>query len=167
MGNKLKRRIRSLIGQLLLMNTPSGSRSKCQDLQLITASISIYSSHKLIVWFQKIRNIGQESCAVAPTAVRLDTLKHELRLTWEMFPQQIFQQLIYMSRITEANYFFSGSELDKQVCKMVWINLYLFGLRSQWIIWSGFSVRKKNTVSRTWSRSSPTNNVNKRLLCER
>lgn len=58
-----------------------GSRSECQDLQLITASISICSTHKIIAWFQKIWNTGQESCAVAPTAVRLYALYHE-RSDW-------------------------------------------------------------------------------------
>lgn len=108
-----------------------GSRSECQDLQLITASISIYSSHKPIVWFQKIRNIGQESCAVAPTAVRLYTLKHELRLTWEMFSQQIFQQLLHMSHISvdwtsEANYLWTNHSLESVISfqEVNWTNRF-------------------------------------------
>lgn len=171
--------IGSLIGQLLPMNTdtPRGSRSKCQDLQLKTASISIHSSHKPL-WFQKIRNIGQESCAVALTAVRLYTLRNE-RSDW---PEKYFPSKYFSSYYT-CPVFLLTEPVKPLICEPSFESVISF----QEVIWTNWSEsicicsdcalnessevvsqsEKKKKQYRELSRYSPTTNVNKSLLCER
>lgn len=96
------------------------------------------------------------------TAVWLYALFHECSdWTEKYFSSPIFLLTEPIMPTNWMNHYFE--------CYFLWIgqmglqndlNQFVLVLRSQWIIWSGFSFRKK-TVSRTFSRYSSTNNRNK------